>query len=256
MIIVGFIFWAQGRYVVPILTYHNVSPEYLESALNNVRPESFDRQMTFLKKYQYNVMSFDQYVQGVKAGKTFSRNSVIIHFDDGFEDNYFHAYPILKSYHFPASIFLISDSVGLDNFLKWDQIKIMEKNGIDFGAHTRRHAYLPDARVDVANDEIRGSKRIIEEKLGHAIKYLVYPSGGFNDGVKKIVMEAGYHAAATTNRGRDPLNRDLFELNRIRIKDSDNTVTMWAKASGYYNLFRKSRCADHCGKDNYGVSVK
>lgn len=256
VIMVSFFIWAQGRYVVPIITYHNVSPEYPEGALNNVRPESFDRQMKFLKDNQYNVIAFDEYVQGIKSGKVFSRNSVIIHFDDGFEDNYLHAFPILKSYQFPASIFLISDSVGLDHFLKWDQIKVMDKEGIDFGAHTRRHVYLPQASIDVAVDEIRGSKRIIEEHLGHAVKYLVYPSGGFNDGVKKIVIEAGYQAASTTNRGRDPLNKDLFELNRIRIKNADNSFTMWAKLSGYYNLFRKSRCADNCGKDNYVVSIK
>lgn len=246
----------RDRYVVPILTYHNVALERGRYSLNNVSPASFAWQMKFLCKHHYNVISFDDYVQDVKKGVAFGKNTVVIHFDDGYEDNYTQAFPVLKEYRFPASIFIISDSVGTKHFLNWPQIHEMEKSGIEFGAHTRRHAYLPEVSHDVAVDEIAGSKRIIEEHLGHPIKYFVYPSGGFTDEVKSIVMQAGYQAAGTTNRGRDVFNRDLFELNRIRVKNKENSLTFWAKLSGYYNLFRESRCGKHCGGEKYAVSPK
>ncbi len=252
--VLTFVFWVRDRYVVPIITYHNVSNQHGLYSLNNVSPKSFAWQMKFLNKHRYNVISFDDYVQGMKKGVAFARNTVVIHFDDGYEDNYTYAYPILKQYQFPASIFLVSDSIGKDNFLKWDQVKEMESSRIEFGSHTRRHAYLPELNISNAVDEIAGSKQVIEKNLGHSIKYFVYPSGGYTDEVKGIVQTAGYEAAGTTNRGRDMFNRDLFELNRIRVKNKETALTFWAKLSGYYNLFRKSRCGEHCGKEKYAVS--
>jgi len=224
-------------------------------SLNNVNSKAFAWQMKFLAKHHYHVISFDDYIQSIKKGVAFQRNTVVIHFDDGYEDNYTNAFPILKEYEFPATIFLVSDSIGREPFLKWDQIKEMEKFGIDFGGHTRRHAYLPDMNQAAAVDEIAGCKKVIEGQLGHEIKYFVYPSGGFTDEIKSIVKASGFHAAATTNRGRDPFNRDIFELNRIRSKSTDNAFVFWAKLSGYYNLFRSSRCGKECRKENYVVSA-
>ncbi len=248
-----FIFWLRDRYVVPILTYHNVSDHLGEFSLNNVTPQSFAWQMNFLKKYNYHVISFDDYVQAHAKGLAFARNTVVIHFDDGYDDNYTNAYPILKRHRFPAMVFLVSGSVGKPGFLNWNQIKEMEAGRFMAGSHTHHHVHLPDVPYSVAKDEILTSKAIIEARLGHPILYFVYPSGGFTEEIKGLVEDAGYKAAGTTNRGRDRLNRDLFELNRIRIKNSETHLTFWAKLTGYYNLFRRSRYSnaytDNQGKD-------
>ena len=241
-------FWLRDRYVVPILTYHNISETKDQYSLNNVRPRSFARQMKFLKRHGYNVISFDDWVDGTKRGRAFSHNTVILHFDDGYADNYTNALPILKMYGYPAMVFLVSDKIGTQDFLTWGQVREMDAQGFKAGAHTRRHVYLPDVSPDAAQDEIAGSKKIIEEHLGHAIDYFVYPSGGFTDEAKGMVQQAGFKAAGTTNRGQDRFNRDLFEVKRIRVKDSDGAIALWAKLSGYYNLLRKSKCgsAGHC----------
>ncbi len=247
VIVLGGVFWLRDRYVVPIITYHNVAESRLAAGasyqeLNNVTPKSFAYQMKFLKDKGYKVISFDELVSGIKAARVFPRNTVVIHFDDGYEDNYTNAFPVLKSYGFPAMVFLVSDLIGVKGeYLTWDQVKEMDAHGFKAGAHTRRHAYLPDLNADQIKDQLAGSKRIIEEKLGHPIDYLVYPSGAFNEMTKQIAKESGFKAAATTNRGFDRSNRDLFEIKRIRIKDTDRGFALWAKLSGYYNLFRKSK---------------
>ena len=161
-----FVFWMRDRYAVPILTYHNISDTHGKFALNNVTPKAFEWQMKFLKKHDYHVISFDDYVQGVKHGFDFARNTVIIHFDDGYEDNYTNAFPILKQYKFPAMVFLVSDSIDTPGFLTWDQVKEMDVHGFKAGAHTRHHLYLPEISSIQARDEIFGSKKIIEERLG------------------------------------------------------------------------------------------
>ncbi len=246
VIVLGAVFWLRDRYVVPILTYHNVSESRQPSGssyqdLNNVTPSSFAYQMKFLKDRGYQVISFDDLVNGIKDGRVFARNTVVIQFDDGYEDNYTNAFPVLKEHGFPAMVFLVSDLIGTKGYLSWDQVKEMDAHHFKAGAHTRRHAYLPDLDPDQVRDQLAGSKRIIEANLGHGIDYLVYPSGGFNEMTKQIAKESGFKAASTTNRGFDRLNRDLFEIKRIRVKDSDRDFALWAKLSGYYNLFRKSK---------------
>ncbi len=242
---IGFTFWLRDRYVVPIMTYHHVN-NYKDKflALNTVSPRSFGYQMAFLKRHGYKVISFDSLVEGIKKGYKFSHNTVVIHFDDGYKDNYTNAFPILKKYHFPAMVFLVSDKVGSPGFLNWDQMKEMERNDFLAGAHTRHHAYLPHLTLEQAKDEIAGSKRIIEQNLGHPINYMVYPAGGFTEEIKDIARESGFMAAATTNRGKDRFNQDLFELKRIRMNDGDDRfmgLILWFKLSGYYNLFRRCR---------------
>ena len=238
-----FTFWMHDHYVVPVMTYHNISDVASGRSLNNVTPRAFTWQMKFLKKHRYNVISFDDLVDGLKKGHVFARNTVVIQFDDGYEDNYTNAFPVLKKYRFPAMEFLVSDKVGTQGFLTWDQVREMDAHDFKAAAHTRHHVYLPDVSLDVARDEIFGSKKIIEEHLGHRINYFAYPSGGFTEEVQGVVQEAGFKAAVTTNRGLDRLNRDLFALRRIRMKNGDNALTLWAKLSGYYNFFRKAKDA-------------
>ena len=238
-----FTFWMRDHYVVPVMTYHHVSDVKSGYSLNNVTPRAFAWQMKFLKKHRYHVIDFDTLVDGLKRGHVFARDTVVIQFDDGYEDNYTNAFPVLKKYRFPAMEFLISDKVGTPGFLTWDQVREMDAQDFKAGAHTRHHVYLPDVSPDVARDEIFGSKKVIEDHLGHRIDYFCYPSGGFTEELEGVVEEAGFKAAVTTNRGKDCLNRDLFALRRVHMKNKDNALVLWAKLSGYYNFFRKSKDA-------------
>ena len=241
---IGFTFWLRDRYVVPILTYHHVGIPSGKWRLNSVSEESFRYQMNFMKRHGFQVISFDDLVEGIKKGHEFTRNTVVLQFDDGYEDNFKYAFPILKKYGFPAMVFLISDIVGVPDFLTWDEIKEMEKYNFLAGAHTRHHIYLPDADALEAQYEIAGSKKVIEDHLGHSIDYFAYPTGGFTEEIKGLVKEAGYKAAVTTNRGKNRLNQDLYELKRIHMNNSDDQysgIILWFKLSGYYNLFRHSK---------------
>ena len=66
--------------------------------------------------------------------------------------------------------------------------------------------------------------------------------GGFSGLIKDSLKNAGYKGACATNRGYDRYNRDVFELNRVRLSNNDDSdFVLWAKLSGYYNLFRKAK---------------
>ncbi len=240
-ILIGFLYFLSQRYVVPIMMYHNVqqSTHYVP---NTVSPQNFADHMAFLKKNNFKVLSLDELVNIIQSGKPLPRKSAVITFDDGYEDNYIYAYPILKKYNFPAIIFVPSDQVDTKGFLTTDQIKEMMQHGIAIGSHTRTQAYLPNESYESQKDQIFESKRIIEEKFSQPVQYIAYPTGGFSEQIKALVKEAGYKGACTTNRGFDKSDKDVYELNRIRFGDRDiHDYNLWAKLSGYYNFLRKTK---------------
>ena len=234
---IGYRIYLHNKYVVPIIMYHSIdNPHHFSGIV--VSPDHFRKQIKYLKKHRYNVISLDRLVTAIKEKKSLPKNSVVITFDDGYEDNYTNAFSILKEYNFPATIFVIVNLVGHEGYVTWEQLREMGKYGITTGSHTLDHVHLPGVPLEWQSHQIKDSKKIIEEKLGHKIDYLAYPSGGFSDGTKDIVEEAGYKGACTTNRGNKRFNEDVYELKRIRFKDKDTGLVMWMKLSGYYNLFR------------------
>ena len=238
-----YFFWIYPQYSVPILMYHSFGKASQRDLLS-VSSEHFEMQMSYLKKNRYHVISFDEFVDGFKTGKKFPHNTVVITIDDGYQNNYTIAYPILKKYNFPATIFLITNLMDKnDAFLTWDEIREMLKNGITFGGHTKSHFYLP--AVDNKNtlwDEIMGSKKMIEDHIGAPVKYFAYPFGGFTDEIEKFVEEAGYRAATATNRGYDILNqRNLYELDRVSVRNWKAGGTFQNAVSGYYYVFKKGK---------------
>ncbi len=236
-----FFIWLSDQYVVPIIMYHSVAKVRPKTA-NIIDPVRFSWQMDFLKKNGYEVISLAELVEAKSAGIPLSRRSVVLTFDDGYEDNYIRAYEILKEKGFPAIIFVGASQVGDPAYLSWRQIKEMEEFDVTVGSHTLNQAYLPDLSPREAFAQIRFSKNILEEKLNHPVDFLSYPTGGFSEQIKDMVKSSGYLAACTTNRGEDDLNRDLYELKRIRFSNKDNNpVILWAKLSGYYNFFRKDK---------------
>jgi len=241
-----YLFWLCPRYTVPILMYHSFENAPAKDNLVTISPDHFEQQMAFLRKNGYHVISLDELVNGLKYGRKFSHNTVVITIDDGYQNNYTYAYPILKKYGFPATIFLATNLMeSKDMYLTWTEIKEMSQNNIYFGGHTKNHVYLPSIMdKDVLWDEIAGSKEMIEKHMGHSVGYFCYPTGGFTEEVKNLVKKAGYKGACTTNRGSDFLNRqEFYELNRVSVRNADYSLSFWAKLSGYYNLFRKLRPA-------------
>ena len=112
----------------------------------------------------------------------------MITFDDGYENNYTKAYPILKKYNFKATIFLISERVGTPNHLTIDQMNIM-KDLIDFQSHTETHAHLTEISVQQVDNELKNSKIQLETLLNTSISAIAYPYGNYNQQVIDVAKK-------------------------------------------------------------------
>ncbi len=237
----GFALGRRAFYAAPILMYHHVAVTDTPKP-DTVSPERFAWHMAYLKEHNFRVVPLDHLIGMVHSGQAVLANTVAITFDDGYEDNYTGAYPILRGQQFPATFFVSSDLVNTDGYLSTRQMKEMIDAGMEIGSHTRRHSYLPGLSPEQQKDEIFESKRRLEEILGVEVAYFAYPSGGFSDGIKQMVKDAGYKGACTTNRGRERFNRDVYELNRVRLSDKDDRLDyLWMKFTGLYNLFRENK---------------
>lgn len=245
--VLGFTLFLRAIYVTPILMYHSVNPQrnYIMRKLI-VWPASFERQMRFLKEKHYNVVTLEKLAELIKSKKRIPFKTVAITLDDGYRDNYTYAYPILKKYGLPATMFVIINEIGRPegDRLSWEEIKEMHSSGlITIGSH----ALGPEPLINIKSEgllrsEIFDSKRILEEKLGLPVNCFSYPEGMFNAHIKKLVQEAGYRVAVTTNPGKYYSSRDVFALKRLRISSSSDSLFVFCvESSGYYNFMREHR---------------
>jgi peptidoglycan/xylan/chitin deacetylase (PgdA/CDA1 family) len=238
--VIGISAFFYFNYDIPILMYHHIAAGAPGDSLS-VSPDNFEKQMRYLDENGYSVLTLEELAAFLDRNKLRPRHTVAITFDDGYEDNYIHAFKILRKYNFPAAVFVSPDLVGKKGYLNWRQIKEMSENGIAIGSHTLTHAYLPSLNSDQIMKELQISQKILAKKLNRPTFYLCYPVGGFSKAVQEIASSLGYRMAFSTNRGiiKTRRNEDLLALRRIKIKSSANRFVLWAKLSGYYNLFRK-----------------
>ncbi|KHE93345.1 MAG: putative polysaccharide deacetylase [Candidatus Scalindua brodae] len=207
-----------------ILTYHSISNEIEPD--ETVTPEEFEKQLQYIKE-NYKVISLEEAVEYIQTDIEKISGSIVITFDDGYSDNYRYAYPLLNKHNFPATIFLVSDFINdkEGKYLSQSQINEMKSNNISFGSHTVSHRILTGLRNEEIIREIRGSKDILESRLGQRINSFAYPVGtmvDFNDGIIKTVRASKYVYACSNVYGINGNNTDIFALKRIGVETTDN----------------------------------
>ncbi len=164
---------------VPILMYHHVSAKPTKNILDyslTVKTPDFAAQMDYLAKNDYHPITLNDILNNLYYGMALPAHPICITFDDGYEDNYTDAFPILQQHHFVAEINIITGMIG-GRYLTWNQIRQMNAAGIEIGSHTIHHLSLATAFVQTAVTELLGSQQTLEQQLNHPIQFFCYPSG-------------------------------------------------------------------------------
>jgi peptidoglycan/xylan/chitin deacetylase (PgdA/CDA1 family) len=227
------------HHTTPILMYHSLDATRV-STYAAVTPRTFLKQMEFIKRNGYNVIGLEDYCRLVKEKQAVPRNAIVITFDDGYKDNLI-GIVLLKNFDFPATIFIIVDRIGTDDHLSQADINWFLKNTqVTIGSHTMTHPdFLRISEAQLTN-EIGNSKKALEALFSREVTAISYPTGVFTENVLKEVENSGYACACATNRGfSKDLNR--FALRRIKVTNRDTGFYLWAKLSGFYNVFKKPK---------------
>ena len=227
---------SENNAPVIILNYHKI--DNMNISLS-VLPEDFDRQMAYLKENGYHTITPEQLYQHLVNNAELPENPILITFDDGYEDNYQNAYPILKKYGFTGTIFVITGFVGQKNYLTWEQIKEMKANGMDFQSHTVTHKSMTELTQDQLHDELVNSKKTLDEQLGQQTDFMAYPTGTYNLYVAKMVKDAGYKAAFTIKYGNVDKDSNLYALERIPIFHTEDTFRSFYERLHYIPVFER-----------------
>lgn len=231
------------------LNYHSVHPTHKFST----KPDDFLQQMEYLAS-NFTIISLSDFYEMRTAKRTFSDRLAMVTFDDGYEDNYEYAFPILNKFGVKATIFVttgfVNGEIDITNKhiayhglkpLTWEQIKEMSKLGISFGAHTHTHPILTTIPLEEAHLEIVRSKETLEKRLERPIDMFAYPLGQrktFNNLIIKLLKRCDFKLACSTIWGSDNSNTNIFALHRIRIDACDTIEDFKAKVNGHWDFIR------------------
>lgn len=200
---------SSDELIIPILMYHNIVEDYPPETVGaNITPEMFEKHMKTILDYGFNPVKLTDYYAYVTGNASLPDNPIIITFDDGYLSNYEIAFPILKKYNIPASIFIVTSTVGHTPedgtvsypHFSWDQALEMQESGlIEINSHTHSHRNLSSLPTDELQREIRFSKYLIEKNLNKYCYTFAYPYGGYRSDTQKMIKYAGYKMQIKVN---------------------------------------------------------
>jgi peptidoglycan/xylan/chitin deacetylase (PgdA/CDA1 family) len=223
-----------------ILFYHRVSNDRDELA---VTPVAFAEQMDYLASKVYRVVDVLTAIDMLDSGKPLAR-TVALTFDDGFLDVAEHALPILSERGFQGTVFVspaVTDgrtafswySEQQPPLLNWDDIVELDRDGtLRFEAHSLTHPNLPALDEGAAKEEIAGSKRELENRLGRVVRAFSYPSGLYGEREARLAAEAGYKIAVSCEPGVNDSSTNRFTLKRRQVDARDSLLDFRAKLGG------------------------
>jgi peptidoglycan/xylan/chitin deacetylase (PgdA/CDA1 family) len=209
-----------------VLVYHSINPR--KSSVCQT-PESFEEHMQWISDH-CTVIPFGRAVEEAATHSDRNRPAVAVTFDDGYSDNYVHAFPTLVRYKIPATFFLTSGLLqgeravvdrlrraawdGTEPALSWTQIQEMRAGGMEFGAHTHNHVNLGRLDDDAARFELSTPKDFLEDRLQERVTSVAYPFGiprqHFSQRTMELAASVGYEqGAAVLFRSVRPSDRPL-----------------------------------------------
>lgn len=201
-----------------------------------MQPDAFSAQISWLVRSGHQIVSLSRLADQLQSGEPIPDHWACITFDDGYQDNYSHAFPVLKEYHVPATIFLVTGKIDRDPlFLTVAQIKEMQAFGIDFGAHTVDHVSLSSILPEQARQQVEESGRQVVALVGRPAEHFCYPFGHFNLAVEGFVKQAGFRTCCTEQAGPVHPGSESMRLRRVGILGTDSLRDFQLKVNGAYD---------------------
>ena len=194
-----------------------VTPNFLEQTILDYRQNGY----TFIKIDELPIFNFQFSIFN-------SSHFVCLTFDDGYQDNYDIAYPLLKHLEVPFAVYVTTGFIDNRLPMWWysgeqlgidaKSLKILDAEPLcTIAAHTVSHPRLDTLSLDDQQKEITQSRQELEALLGHPVHHFSYPHGAYNADTLTIVKQQSFRTAlcawgGTVRRGANPLTLPRIEL--------------------------------------------
>ncbi|MCE2516441.1 MAG: polysaccharide deacetylase family protein [Alphaproteobacteria bacterium] len=203
-----------------VVMYHRFGAVNLPST--NTTLEQFESHLAELASGPYQVMPLIDITTAIINGEELPDYAVAITVDDAFISLYKEAWPRLKEYGFPVTVFVATNAIdrGLRGYASWDQLREMQAQGVDFGSQTHTHPHMHRIDVETGRQEILTSNNRFIEELGIKPQLFAYPYGEYTPEIRDMIKESGFIAAFGQHSGIMHKTQNHFEFPRFAFNEA------------------------------------
>lgn len=227
----GFLWSGPIEKKIPILCYHRFGSVVNDSMTIKIR--AFDEQLAWLKSNGYTVISLDSAIKYLKGEFTsIPAKSVVITVDDGHKSVYYDMAPLVIKYRIPVTLFIYPSAISRATYaMTWEQLRKLEATSFfRVESHTYWHPNFkrekkklsPDEYAKFVDKQLSGAKQILEEKMGHEIKYLAWAFGIYDNELEAKAIQSGYVAALTIDRAHASSSKKITSQPRYMVVSRHN----------------------------------
>lgn len=217
----------------PILMYHGVGEEdgtdWGDMLIN---PKYFEQQLEYLTERGYKIVSVEELAERFRTNKSVAKY-IAFTFDDGYANNYYYAFPLLKKYNATATFFLVYNAINTAGYMTDVQLYDMLWSGMCIGSHTLSHPNLLTVGSDNFKRELAGSKMLLGQCFEEVIvESLSYPNGLYNDEIVQATADAGYKEGVTGIMGvntYESFAKAPFLMYRVGVYDRGKGIDGFAR---------------------------
>jgi len=202
-----------------VLIYHRFGEEKYPST--NIRISQLESQIAQLTAGGYHFMAMSTAVKTLKKNEKFPSRTIILTVDDAYLSFARTGWPLLKAAGIPAALFVATDPVdeGNDNYMNWDDIRLLQSEGVEIGHHTASHLHMAAARHEEALKDVRRASARFEAELGTVPKIFAYPYGEYSSDLATAIEAEGFDAAFAQYSGPVAPWQNLFSLPRFPVNE-------------------------------------
>jgi len=221
------------------LAYHGVADVPLRDDEHRlfVRPRDLDRQLTTLRRWGYELVTFGAWAELVAADA--AAGHATLTFDDGYADNLHALVPVLRAHGATATVFVVSSWLGEAHpvtpwtpILSADELRRLHAVGVEIGGHTATHPDLVTLAGDAQRAELERGRRELEAVLDAPVRVAAYPYGHADATTRAACRDAGFVAACRASA--EGSLSDPFDLPRQDMDNRCSALGLWLKRDDRY----------------------
>lgn len=205
---------------VSVLMYHRFGENKYPTT--NIKMDQFSDHIKELMKTKYNVIKIQDGLNAIQNISLVKDRSVIITIDDAYSSVFNNAWPILKKYGLPFTLFVSTDVIDnkTPGYMSWEEIRILRDNGVTIGSQTKSHPHMHNLSENQIVKELEFSNSRFVKEIGSKPEIFAYPYGEYNLNVVKKIKINGFKAAFGQHSGVAHLSLGLYQLPRFAMNEA------------------------------------